>query len=637
MSEAHKAPARLLTPPGIGSLAFMLRAFGVLLAIAASCNALLFSDAVATPLVQSDAWYFLESFLPRYFDGSLTFLDLFMQRGVGDHAQPLQKLVLLFHTKYFDMDFRVEGLIGILIGIAWCCAVAREMPRHALASPMRNAYAWLCIGLVFALGLSLNSSNIFTWPLATLGYIPLLLGALYFSLVMTQLQQARPWLVFAATLLLGLCTDEIALVLVIATALACVPLLTASRRDKAIALVAAVVALILVRGFLWWVAMRAGTGATMLPSRGLAESLLTADALKGLLIPFSDGLIHLELLSARFPKATQTAVMVCAGAVLALQVFFWVTVAGAWRRRTYNRTLAMATFLMLVAYALTAGIILSRVPAFDWNYLHQPRYVMSYQINLVAIAVMFHYRLTRPDASAPASAHASPKAWRVEQGAILLLVVGLLAVQWQASRYNWKLPHYLIPYWQNTALAMQRLATDPRTPPTACPDIMTVCGYPEEERGKLISLLVDKQLNVFSNRFQIRNRLYPSLATVPGFGPGAVQEQRFDRRIAGAPVKASLLAEPLSGSCAGGTSAAQPVRIHLDTRDLAPFGAQLWVDSVGAQRTLLASTAAAEPALTVEHALPDHSVLSLVRSDSQGVLAQQQLDLPPCAIGSPAR
>ncbi|WP_163274750.1 hypothetical protein, partial [Enterobacter hormaechei] len=84
---------------------------------------------------------------------------------------------------------------------------------------------------------------------------------------------------------LGLCTDEIALVMVIATALACVPLLTASRRDKATALVAAVVALMLVRGFLWWVAMRAGTGATMLPSRSLAESLLTADALKGLLIP----------------------------------------------------------------------------------------------------------------------------------------------------------------------------------------------------------------------------------------------------------------------------------------------------------------------------------------------------------------
>ncbi|MEN5207884.1 hypothetical protein ABE493_07160 [Stenotrophomonas terrae] len=632
LSKTHASRQESALPfPKTAPMALILRAFGILLVIAASANALLYSDAVATPLVQSDAWYFLETFLPRYLEGSLTFLDLFMQRGAGDHAQPLQKLVLLFHTKYFDLDFRVEGLIGVAIGIAWCWAISREMMRQPQADPLRNAFSWICVGLVFALGLSLNSSNIFTWPLATLGYIPLLLGTLYFSLVMGQLlQKARPVLVLVATLLLGLCTDEIALVLVIAAALACVPLLTSSRRSKLSTLAAGVTGLVLARIFLWWVAQHAGTGAAvLLPSRGLAESLLTTEAFSGLLIPFSDSLVHLQLLTSRFPDNTGTAALVCAAAVIALQVFFWVTVIGAWRARAYDRTLAMATFLMLVAYALTAGIILSRVPAFDWNYLHQPRYVMSYQINLVAIAVMFHYRLTR---STPP---ASTKACVLERSAILLLISGLLGVQWHASVYNWKLPHYLIPYWQNTALAMQRLATDPRSPPTACTDIMTVCGYPEEERVKLISLLVDKQLNIFSSRFQIRNRLYPSLATVPGFWPGSTQEQRFDQRIMLASATATLAADPVAGSC--GNDAAQPVRIHLDTRDLAPSGAQLWVDSVGAQRTLLASTTPQETTLTVEHSLPNHSLLSLVRSDSQGVLSQQQIDLPPCEVVAPAR
>lgn len=633
MNEVSKTRAArhetALSFPVTAPMAPVLRAFGILLVIAASANALLYSDAVATPLVQSDAWYFLEKFLPRYLDGSLTFFDLFMQRGAGDHAQPLQKLVLLFHTKYFDLDFRIEGLIGIAIGIAWCWAISREMTRQPQADSLRNAFSWLCIGLVFALGLSLNSSNIFTWPLATLGYIPLLLGTLYFSLVMSELEKARPVLVLLATLLLGLCTDEIALVLVIAAALACVPMLNCSRGNKLRILAAGVGGLILARVFLWWVAQHAGTGsAVLLPSRGLVESLFTADALSGLLIPFSDSLVHLQLLASRFPDSTGKAALVCAAVVLALQVFFWVTVFGAWRARAYDRTLAMATFLMLVAYALTAGIILSRVPAFDWNYLHQPRYVMSYQINLVAIAVMFHHRLTRP------TSPASTRTGVIERGAIMLLIAGLLGVQWQASVYNWKLPHYLIPYWQNTALAMQRLATDPRNPPAACPDIMTVCGYPEEQRVKLISLLVDKQLNIFSNRFQIRNRLYPSLATVPGFWPGTTQEQRFDQRIMQASAQATLVATPVTGSCSG-RGAAQPVHIQFDTRNLAPFGAQLWVDSVGAQRTLLASTTSQETTLTVEHALPDHSLLSLVRSDSQGVLTQQQIELPACPAEAP--
>lgn len=625
--QQHKLTPLLTSDFLVTPVAFTLRALGVLLIFAASCNAMLYSDAVATPLVQSDAWYFLESFLPRYFDGTLTFLDLFVQRGVGDHAQPLQKLVLLFHTRYFDMDFRIEGLIGTAIGILWCCVIALEMRRHVLVHPLRIALSWLCIGLVFALGLSLNSSNIFTWPLATLGYIPLLLGTLYFSVMMTRLEKYQPALVFVATLLLGLCIDEIAIVVVIAAAMACVPLAAATNRRKGITLLAAVGGLVLARIFLWWVASRAGSTSAMLPSQGsLLATLFNRDALSGLLIPFSDGLIHLELLTSRYPHNTSTAVLASAGFVLALQLYFWFTVLRAWRNRSYDRTLAMATFLMLVAYALTAGIIVSRVPAFDWNYLHQPRYVMSYQIGLVAIAVMFQHRLTR------AGTGSSIAAW-IERLVILGLIWALLSVQWSASRYNWQLPHYLIPYWQNTALAMQRLASDPISPPTPCPDIMTVCNYPEEQRVQLISLLVDKQLNIFSNRFQIRNRLYPSLNAVPGFGPGATQSQSFDRRIAQAPISAALSAEPLAGSCAG-SDKAQPMRIHLEAHDLAPFGAQLWIDSVGATRTLLASTTPQESSFTLEQPLRDNSVLSLVRADSQGVLAQYRVELPVCERSS---
>ncbi len=606
-------------------VAFLVRMLGLMLVAAACGNALLYSDAAATPLVQSDAWYFLESFLTRYFDGTLTFLDLFVQRGAGDHAQPLQKLVLLFHTRYYALDFGIEGLIGTAIGILWCCAVAHEMRRQPLPDPLRNALSWLCIGLVFALGLSLNSSNIYTWPLATLGYIPLVLGTLYFSLVMTQLERQRPLWILLATALLGACIDEIAVVVVIAAALACVPLLGSNHRQKAITVGCAVAGLVLARIFLAWVAYRAGASSALIVAKGsLVDTLLNPDALRGLLIPFSDSLIHIEHLARWFPANTPKAVLLCASAAALLHAYFWFCILQAWRNGRYTRTLAMATFLMLVAYALTAGIIISRVPAYDWNYLHQPRYVMSYQMSLVAVAVLFQQRLCQIDLDA-----SRVRLW-IERTVVVVMLAMLLSVQWYVSRANWGLPHYLTPYWQNAALSMQTLAADPLQEPGPCPDIMTVCGYPAERRAKLMGLLMEKQLNIFSPAFQMRYRLYPSLANIPGFGPGQPQDQHFDPRIRQAAVPAVLAAQPKPGSCATDGSA-QPVQVSFDTHDLAPFGAQLWVESVGASRTLLATTAPGQPTLSIEHPIQNHSVLSLVRADGQGVLAQSQVELPACA------
>lgn len=48
--------------------------------LAASINAWLYSAAASGPLLQADAWYFLDVFLSKYLDGSLRVTDLFVQR-----------------------------------------------------------------------------------------------------------------------------------------------------------------------------------------------------------------------------------------------------------------------------------------------------------------------------------------------------------------------------------------------------------------------------------------------------------------------------------------------------------------------------------------------------------------------------
>lgn len=589
-------------------------------------NALLFSLAAATPLIQADGWYFLEHFLPRYFDGSLGILDLFMKRNGVDHAQPLQKLVLLFHTRFFDMDFRIEGLIGVLIGILWCATIARELYGQPAGSLGQRAATALGTLLVFALGLSLNSTNVFTWPLVTLGYIALLLGTAYFVFAMNSYSHPRPLLALVSTAALGMCIDSQAIVTLLATLMALAPMRSGNRRAAWLQVAAAMAGLAAARICLWLIARHAGLeGGSGVDMRAFVSALAAPDAITGLLIPFSDSLIHVEHLTRHFPETYPRMMVICAAVVASLHAWFWVRAYLAWRSARYGRVVAMSVFLMLLAYGMTAAIIIGRVPMFDWNYLHQPRYVHSYQVSLVAFAVML--QATIRDALTNRSAHLLKPAIGVIVGA------GLLFAQFTVSRDSWILPRYLTPYWQNAALVMQRLANAPQAAPGQCPDIMVVCEYTPERRKQVMDMLVQRKLNVFSPDFQMRNRLYPKLAAIPGFG-GTDAAQAPDEAILDAEHPAVLSINHEDHCAIRGT----PMNVSIDIRTSghAANGAQLWVEAIGSHRQLL-DTIAPNPAdsLRLDKQLPNGSHLTLVRNGDDSILARADLELADCAAASP--
>ena len=482
------------------------------LALIAAMNAWQYSSAAAGPLIQADAWYFLDVFLSKYFDGTLNALDLFVQRGGDDHSQPVQKLILLFHTRYFDMDFRVEGLIGTAIGIAWCATLAMAVRKAESAAGRMHAAAPLLLALVFVLGLSLNASNIFTWSLVSLIYVTLFIATLYLLTAQRLTEGAHPWLLAPVTLVLGVTTDEVAIIVFVATVITLGLFSAAPRRKQLLAAAAALVGLVVARGFIWLVSAR-GLGNPPDSAPPLLDVLFTAEAMRGIFIPFADSLLHYEHVLRRFPENTDMALVVISAFVLLLHLYFWVTVVLEIKSGRRERSVGIAVFLMLLSYALTAGIIVGRVPVFGWSYLHQPRYVLFYQVSLVAIAILFAYRL-----GLRKTPQAVGKGWKpaAETAFIAATTVVMLLAQVTISKHNWQLPRYLTPYWQNAAVAMQALADDPEHPP-ACPDIMSVCDYPVEARQKLMGLLVSRQLNIFSPGFQMRNRLYPSLHSIPGF------------------------------------------------------------------------------------------------------------------------
>lgn len=602
--------------------ASLLRVLFFALVTAVCGNAILYSLAAATPLIQADGWYFLERFLPRYFDGSLTFADMFMQRGGTDHSQPLQKLVLLFHTRYFDMDFRVEGVIGVLFGVLWCLAVAHEMRSDRPLSLVRNIASYVGILLVFSLGLSLNSTNVFTWPLVTLGYLALLLSTLYFSLAMSSWGRPGSVAIFLATTILSLCIDSQAIVVVIAMCMALAPLKPQSRHESRRQLLVALSGLLLARGLLWWLAQQSGGPESPVGAgaRPLLTVLSESGAIQGLLTPFSDSLIHVEHLVKHFPATYPKIMLVCATIVAALHIWFWIRAFLAWRNDRYGRTVAMAVFLMLLAYGMTAAIIIGRVPMFDWNYLHQPRYVLTYQVSLVAIAMML--QVTIRDARIPNLLHA------IEPLAIVLIIGALMTSQVTLAREAWIVPHYLTSYWQNAALSMQRLADDPRAEPHQCPDIMSVCEYSPERREHLMTMLMQRQLNIFSPRFQMRNRLYPKLSAIPGFG-SVESTYMLDESILAATHPATLRVtqdEP----CASGVDMLV-AEIEVQTNGMAPEGAQLWAEAVGGTRLLLGSVAPDQRSQVLEKRLPNGSHLTLVSNSSSKILAAADMVLDSCA------
>jgi len=598
---------------------WLYRAFLLLTAFCIG-NAVLYSLAAATPLIQADGWYFLESFLPKYFDGTLSFADLFMKRGATDHSQPLQKLVLLFHTHFFNMDFRVEGLIGALFGVAWCYVVSSEISIFKSASVGNQALRGLAIVLVFAIGLSLNSTNVFTWPLVTLGYMTLFISTLYFKLLMRAWNRPCALMVFLASLFLGLAIDTQAIVVLIAMALALLPMSPINWRSAGRQVTAAIAALLLARLVLWALTSANSIANTEEASRSIFSLLTEPGTLKGLLIPFSDSLVHIEHLARRFPESYAQLSTFTGLAAITLHVWFWARAFLAWRNFHYYRTTAMAVFLMLMAYGLTAAIVIGRVPLFDWNYLHQPRYVLTYEISLVAIATMIAETLLRSSFR--------PLARIAEPALLLVLVLTLLIVQMAVSREAWKVPYYLTGYWQNTALDMQRVANAPLADPGKCSDIMSVCEYSPERRERLMGMLSERQLNVFSPAFQMRNRIYPNMDSIPGFAADNAAQIQLETALRAAPLPVLLSIDHQMG-CANDDSLVETV-IDIRLQGLAARGAQLWLEAVGAQRQLLHTVDPKQSQMTISRSLPNNSHLTLVANGTNTVLDQAELALGAC-------
>lgn len=482
------------------------------LALAAIClNALAFAVKAANPLVVADGWHFLDAIVMPYAHGDLAFGDLFLKRGAMDHSQPLRKLILLMHYEWFDLDYSVEAVIGACAGIANLAilgALVVASSGRGLSMPAARGIGFLALAAAY---LSLNASVVFSWPLLTLNYTSHAFLLAHFAAAWWALRGADGWrraaVVAATGFVLGVVADDTGTIAALALAIAAGlhGWRTRTLRRAGVVTAAGLAGQAAYLLFYAWVAPPVGGSVAI---RDLVPALAgrIGEWWQWLAVPLSASVAHRSQLEAWLGDASGWLPSVIAVVLLAAHLWFWWQ-AFAGRR---NAAAFVATCQMLLFYGLLAGMLLARVSQHGSDYLWQPRYVLIYQWNLVALLLMALAQL----APAPRVAGAGTR----RGGATAMLVVAalVLAVQVPLSLQSWQVLPYAKRFQQRQAMQMRQLAAG--QVPRRCVHTLVVCRHPEARRAELMGFLRDQQLSVFAPGFADR---HPMLATDPGDKPRA--------------------------------------------------------------------------------------------------------------------
>jgi hypothetical protein len=472
------------------------------IAFAALCNALFFVLRVTSPVMQSDAWYFLDVFLRKAIDGHLSIADFFVKRPQADHAQPLFKLVLLLEWRYFNLDFMVEAVVGA-IAAAGCALIFYRMVFAGSQSHRREIVPSLAWATICALLFSMNAeAMVWTWSLITLEYLNLLYVLLFMMAAWHAIQKRNYLLLALTSVLVGIGCDDLGLLALLAVSLA---LLLGRFRDPALRQLP--VSKILVMVGVCTIAVRIGYAYAPIVGPGRPESALAhVDMLpirlldggwwKWIVWPLVFPVFNEGTMSAGQAELWAMAWPVIAVLLMSAHLWFWHRAV----RSKFNLPVFVAVCLMIFGYAQIAGIVLGRVAVDGNDYLQQPRYMVRYAQLLIALLLMW----------ACSSESSSPRSGR-RRCATAVAAAGclaLLAMQIPLSVHAWWMAPYNRAYQVHMANQIDELARHPSSN-IACLPELPVCTWPTERRQELTHLLSDNRLNVFSPQVQKRHDYLP--------------------------------------------------------------------------------------------------------------------------------
>lgn len=487
-------------------------------------NVLLYAPRVANPLVYSDNWTFIETFLRVALEDGVGLGDLLVKRAGVDHAQPLNKLLMWFDYRACGLDFTHEAMVGVGCAIvsslllAWVAARDATStfagPRPLLAAPVAAA-----VGAVL---LSLNGAFIYGYPMVAMQHAFYLCAFATMWLAWRAVDRGA-YAAFAVIALVGgVLGDDSAILLGLAIAFACVVLCwrrgTLGRVPRMLGLL--LVALVACRVLYATVGeIRGTTQAVFNLPVGTRLSMLAAqwrDAWTLFAVPMSGGIAGKTVLVAWFPAHWEAVRHLLAVVMGAAHAWFWWRVA----RARVGATWFVALCTMLLFYANVAGILLGRIYVRGPGFLDQERYVFFYQVGLVALLLMAlttcaaGVRGAAADAKGAAGVPRASRAWIATA-----LAVAVLALQLPIAWLGWQgVPHQRAAY-VHMARSMGAMARDPAHPPADCASGVNACLLPPDAAAHTMRMLVEHRVNLFSPAFR---RAHPDLAEAAGPVPDTV-------------------------------------------------------------------------------------------------------------------
>lgn len=472
---------------------------------------MVFVARCADPVIQSDAWYFLDVFISKAINGTLRFSDFFIKRNGFDHAQPLFKLLNLIELKFFHLNFAVGAFVGAIATGAMCVIFYRYIVSSRGTETVRQYLAWVAVSVLL---MSLNAHGmVWTVPLNAVENITSLIALVFFICAWRAVVRRRYVGLIIVTLVLAITSDDSAILAVAAVVLALITVALTDRASRS-------TSMFYVLGVIVALTVLVRIGYSFAPIVG-GTAVPVGHRLDLLLKSFEEGgwwqwsLLPMSLPVAYHPidssiNAEQwTIVLVVVGVlVLIAHVLFWVRVL----RGDHNRSTFVSVCLMFLSYGWLAGIIVSRIPVFGNTFIFQPRYVLLFSTQIVALIVMW-------GSSGAVRRNLEVVRTRSEHLLPTLGCVVLLLVQVPNSVESWRLEPYLHAYYTQTAVQINELVLHPEHPPADCQPWIHVCKWPLVKRVELPRILRDNHLNIYSEKLQRMYRYLPEFAMEPSSRP----------------------------------------------------------------------------------------------------------------------
>jgi hypothetical protein len=507
-----------------------------LIIITCCASILYFISQAASPLIRDDAWYFLDITIRKWSSVGVELSDFFTKRQLTDQALPIHKLSLLISYKIFALDFRFESFVGFLGLLAFILTFLYIYIEKNKNSNLNWVSAILFIGAI-SIVTSLNTTEIYTWPLVTFAFLTLFL-ATSASLITWNYIDGRSTTIGTVTtilMLMLLIGDAASIILWASLAINVIIFsLNNEHQHKVRAIKWGVSITLLVIVYFGVLNGKFLIGSSTHATHQLEQKFSWFNPLiysESIRIIFSSSLIAAQHLKS-LGKYAHPASWVFALVVFSLYARHFIILFISKKHLTKEKFIT--TFVLLYATVASLAIIYGRVPEYGVDYLNQPRYIMIYQ--LISFALLMDFAFSTIDKE-------------IEYFVVRIFIFPAFVILFFLMQYSFMSKAYdsvswISRYYDKQAKAVGTYLNDPSIPSGNCSGYTNpLCNLAIDKRNELLDFLDQERLNVLNTSFQWKYRLFPfdgsSMApklTVINWGP---QEIKATSNVVGIWVKLS--------------------------------------------------------------------------------------------------